>query len=79
MPRGDPNGKLVLAEMSNDAAAEKAGSSENGDDADTHRENDGKVETPPVATKPSTSRMVTVEFRLESEPADRSCSQSCSP
>ena len=50
MPRGDPNGKLVLAEMSNDAAAEKAGSSENGDDADTHRENDGKVETPPVAT-----------------------------
>jgi Glutamine amidotransferase domain len=79
MPRGDPNGKLVLAEMSNDAAAEKAGSSENGDDADTHRENDGKVETPPVATKPSTSRMVTAEFRLESEPADRSCSQSCSP
>jgi hypothetical protein len=39
--------------MSNDAAAEKAGSAENGDDVDTHRENDGKVETPPIATKPS--------------------------
>jgi len=38
--------------MSNDAAAEKACSAENRDDADTHRENDGKVETPPVATKP---------------------------
>jgi hypothetical protein len=36
--------------MSNDAAAEEAGSAENGDDADTHRENNGKVETPPVAT-----------------------------
>jgi hypothetical protein len=44
----------MLAEMSNDTAAEKAGSAENGDDADTHRENDGNVETPPVATKSST-------------------------
>ena len=51
--------------MSNDAAAEKPGSTENGDDADTHRENDGKVETPPLATKPSASRKVTTEFRLE--------------
>jgi len=77
--RSGSNGKLVLAEMSNDAAAEKAGSTEDGDDADTHRENDGKVETPPVATKPSTSRKVTAEFRLESEPADRSCGRFCSP
>jgi hypothetical protein len=65
--------------MSNDAAAEKAGSAKNGYDVDTHRENDGKVETPPIATKPSASRKVTAEFRLESEPADRSCGRSCSP
>jgi hypothetical protein len=65
--------------MSNDAAAEKAGSAENGYDVDTHREHDGKVETPPIATKPSASRKVTAEFRLESETADRSCGRSCSP
>ena len=51
--------------MSNDAAAEKAGSAKNGYDVDTHRENDGRVETPPIATKPSASRKVTAEFRLE--------------
>jgi len=65
--------------MSNDAAAEKAGSAKNGDDVDTHRESDGKVETPPIATKPSASRKVTAEFPLEPEPADRSGGLSCSP
>jgi hypothetical protein len=33
----------MLAEVPNDAAAEKASSAENGDDADTHRENDGQT------------------------------------
>ena len=69
----------MLAEVSNDAAAEKACSAENRDDTDTHRENDGKVETPPVATKPSASRKVTAEFRLKSDPADRPCGRFCSP
>ena len=33
MPRCNPNGKAVLAEMPNNAAAEKSGSAENGNGA----------------------------------------------
>jgi hypothetical protein len=42
VPGCDPNGKLALAQMSHDAAAKKAGSTENRDDAHAHDPNDVK-------------------------------------
>jgi hypothetical protein len=36
MPRYDANGKLALAQVPNDASAEKPGSAENGDSAPSH-------------------------------------------
>jgi hypothetical protein len=51
MPGGNPDGKLVLAQMAYDAAAEKAGSSENGDETDAH----GGTGTEAMSPRPSGS------------------------
>jgi len=42
----------VLPEMPNDAAAEKAGSAENGDDADAHGDRGPKVWALPSVARP---------------------------